>query len=351
MSEVKTDKLSPVTSTTTTFGDSGDKLLFTTGTNLDMNGVELILDADADTSITADTDDQIDIKIAGADDFQFTANKFLVQTGSNIDMNGTELILDADADTSITADTDDQIDIKIAGADDFRFTANTFSVLSGSTLNIDSGATIANSGTATGFADFTAIGDGSVGSPSLANSGDTNTGIYWPGADQLGLTTAGAAGMLIDASGRVTTPLQPMFRAQRSNYIANVTGDGTVFTVPFNEEIGGDVGGNYNLATATFTAPVAGYYLFSVCVPYRGVTSSVTVIATHLVLSHTTNLTLQYTNGAETHINSYIMMASACVVHMTAAATAHVTMTASGTSKVVDLDYVYNSHFGGFLIG
>ena len=67
MSEVKSDKLSPVTATTTTFGDSGDKLLFTTGTNLDMNGVELILDADADTSITADTDDQIDIRIAGAD--------------------------------------------------------------------------------------------------------------------------------------------------------------------------------------------------------------------------------------------------------------------------------------------
>ena len=84
MSEIKSDKLTPVTATTTTFGDSGDKLLFTTGTNLDMNGVELILDADADTSITADTDDQIDIKIAGADDFQFTANTFTAQAGSTI---------------------------------------------------------------------------------------------------------------------------------------------------------------------------------------------------------------------------------------------------------------------------
>ena len=101
MSEIKSDKLTPVTSTTTTFGDSGDKLLFATGTNLDMNGVELILDADADTSITADTDDQIDIRIAGADDF--------------------------------------------------RFTANSMNVLSGSTLTVDSGATITNSGTATGF--------------------------------------------------------------------------------------------------------------------------------------------------------------------------------------------------------
>ena len=34
---------------------------------VDLNGVELLLDADADTSISADTDDQIDIKIANTD--------------------------------------------------------------------------------------------------------------------------------------------------------------------------------------------------------------------------------------------------------------------------------------------
>ncbi len=49
-----------------------------------------------------------------------------------VDLNGAELTLDADADTSITASTDDQIDIEIAGADDFTFTANAFNVLSGS---------------------------------------------------------------------------------------------------------------------------------------------------------------------------------------------------------------------------
>jgi len=35
--------------------------------NRDLNGEELILDVDGDTSITADTDDQIDIKIASTD--------------------------------------------------------------------------------------------------------------------------------------------------------------------------------------------------------------------------------------------------------------------------------------------
>ena len=33
----------------------------------DVNGVEFVLDADADTSLTADTDDEIDIKVGGTD--------------------------------------------------------------------------------------------------------------------------------------------------------------------------------------------------------------------------------------------------------------------------------------------
>ena len=82
-------------------------------TSLDLNGSELILDVDADTSITADTDDTIDFKIGGADIFQMTATK--------LDLNGKELVLDADADTSITADTDDTIHFKINGDDDIIF--------------------------------------------------------------------------------------------------------------------------------------------------------------------------------------------------------------------------------------
>ena len=52
------------------------------------------------------------------------------------DLEGNEFVLDDDGDTTLTADTDDQIDIKIAGADDFKFTANTFHALDGSTVLI-----------------------------------------------------------------------------------------------------------------------------------------------------------------------------------------------------------------------
>ena len=50
---------------------------------------------------------------------QTLTNKTLTSAivATSFDMNGTELILDADADTSITADTDDQIDIKLGGND------------------------------------------------------------------------------------------------------------------------------------------------------------------------------------------------------------------------------------------
>ena len=141
-------------------------------TTLDLNGEKLVLDADADTSIHASTDDQIDIEIAGADDFAFKANKFEVQTGSNIDMNGTELILDADGDTSITADTDDQIDIHIAGADDFQFTANTFNALDGSTVLVGGGSSRTVGGvTAALQVEGTAINDSSISMISNGASG------------------------------------------------------------------------------------------------------------------------------------------------------------------------------------
>ena len=82
-----------------------------------------------------------------------------LETPGTLDVNGQELILDADGDTSITADTDDQIDFKVAGADDLKMTANAINVLSGTTLTIDSGATITNSGTANGFGALAGIDD------------------------------------------------------------------------------------------------------------------------------------------------------------------------------------------------
>jgi hypothetical protein len=47
-----------------------------------------------------------------------------VTLGGTLDMNGAELILDADADSSITADTDDEINFKTGGTDRMTIDAN-----------------------------------------------------------------------------------------------------------------------------------------------------------------------------------------------------------------------------------
>ena len=57
--------------------------------NRDINGDELILDVDGDTSITADTDDQIDIKIGGTDQFSIKDGVVEPTTDNDVDIGST----------------------------------------------------------------------------------------------------------------------------------------------------------------------------------------------------------------------------------------------------------------------
>ena len=63
----------------------------TIATSLDMNGNELILDADADTSIHASTDDEIDIKIGGSDELKLTGTAFSPATNAGQDLGTSSL--------------------------------------------------------------------------------------------------------------------------------------------------------------------------------------------------------------------------------------------------------------------
>lgn len=79
----------------------------------DMNGFELVLDADADTSMTADTDDRIDFRLGGVDLFRFDGT-----TAARV--NGLDFIASATgSDVAIAAvgsDADIDIDIRPKGA-------------------------------------------------------------------------------------------------------------------------------------------------------------------------------------------------------------------------------------------
>jgi hypothetical protein len=110
-----------------------------------------------------------------------------VSSSGAYDLNGGELVLDADADTSITADTDDQIDIRIAGADDFQFTANTFTAQSGSTIAAQ--ALTATTVVGSGAAQFATAGIGAAK--------DLGSGLHIKTADSGVSSVDGAADELI----------------------------------------------------------------------------------------------------------------------------------------------------------
>ena len=148
--------------------DGSNTLAYSVGSfDVFLNGV--LLDS---TDFTASNGTSVVLASGASANDILTVLSYEIDNLSTFDCNGSELVLDTDGDTSIHASTDDQIDIKIAGADDFKFSANSFNALSGSTLNIDSGATLACAGTlSTGF-----VGKQSMWIPSSAMYPNTTNG-------------------------------------------------------------------------------------------------------------------------------------------------------------------------------
>ena len=86
-----------------------------------------------------------------------------------------------------------------------------------------------------------------------------------PSVDPFVLSQGTALGtnnvMEVGTTGTVNLPLQPAFLANYSTSAANVTGNGTIYTIPYDTEIF-DQNADFNTGTGIFTAPVAGRYLF-----------------------------------------------------------------------------------------
>ena len=103
-----------------------------------------------------------------------STNSGIPVLNQTVDINGNELILDADADSSITADTDDQIDIKAGGTDVASFkTANL--LLNVGAYNAEStltdGATISWDASTSPVAKVTLAGNRTLGAASNGQAG------------------------------------------------------------------------------------------------------------------------------------------------------------------------------------
>lgn len=147
---------------------------------LDMNGNELILDADADTSITADTDDQIDIRVGGSDQIKIATGEVAFNDASgDIDFrvegngNANALFVDAGNDTVICG----------ANTSFGRFGAPLEVTAHGGTNR--GGITISNflASANDSLIDFNKSRNDTVGSHTIVQSGDNIGGIIFRGSD------------------------------------------------------------------------------------------------------------------------------------------------------------------------
>ena len=121
-----------------------------------------------------------------------------VTAGSSIDMNGTELIMDGDGDTSFHASTDDEIDIRVKGADVGKFdsdgliinsirtsTAGTPTLTSSSNINMTVGGSVTVSGGGFRVASLTNTQRGSLSASNgeiIYNTDNGQFEIYQRGA-------------------------------------------------------------------------------------------------------------------------------------------------------------------------
>ena len=171
---------------------------------------------------------------------------------------------------------------------------------------------------------------------------DTTAGTTTLGATTIaGGLTVGTGDATLSA-GVMSLPAQPCFQA-RSAGTANVTGNGTVYTVVWGTETFDQAS---NFSSTTFTAPVTGRYLLTVFVQVNGATAAADTIQVGLLTSNR-----NYFSG-DTNTNSLgseINVAFSIVVDMDASDTAHVTVTGVGEASNV-MDISLESTFSGCLL-
>ena len=131
---------------------------------VDVNGQELILDADADTSLTADTDDQIDVKMANIDVANLTTQNSgdLVITTAVQDKDF--VVKGDDGGAGITALT---IDMSDAGAAAFNSTVTATQGI------FTAGAQVKNGATSAGFIEFFEDSDNGTNKATLIGPAST----------------------------------------------------------------------------------------------------------------------------------------------------------------------------------
>jgi len=162
-------------------------------------------------------------------------------------------------------------------------------------------------------------------------------------APDLAFVVNNAERMRIDSAGRVTMPYQPAFKVHQN--ASGSLGVGN-FTGTFSDTETGSFDNGNNFANNVFTAPVSGYYQFSVSVRCDGMSNYFRIfIDKNNAISSSTSLHAIYGNNISTNAENLQMSG---VLHLAANDTARVIV-----SSQSDTSWIYQGEgfFSGFLIG
>ena len=190
----------------------------------DLNGTELILDADADTSITADTDDQIDIKVAGTDQLTIKDGALSPVTDNDIDLGTSSLeFKDAYFDGTVTSDAG-LFDTLGVGTTRDQGVLHVRTADSGATAGTDSDELVLENSAAGGLTILS--GTAANGKIAFGDSGDADIGaiIYEHDGNNLRFHSGGAERMRILSDGDISIGATANEARLDTRYDANASG-------------------------------------------------------------------------------------------------------------------------------
>lgn len=147
-----------------------------------------------------------------------------------------------------------------------------------------------------------------------------------------------STGQLGQASANQTQSTRCCVTAVLSASTTNNTGDGTTYTIVWNQVTapGFDQGSNFNTGTGTFTAPVTGKYLVCVNATLNGVQAAATDGLLQIVVAGTSGQTYNLSRNLPKDNSGSTFTANA-IVAMTATDTLTTPITISGLTKSIGI--------------